>query len=190
MYQDPNLIYDPQSQVQESVFTPKVSLGRVQGTVSDYREARLSVSKNGIQIDGRAVLPQEQQLPIIIISLFISGWVIAALILEYAVRLNRSDFLPWQDVTEIVLQPHKQRACVVYPNPKKPHKSFSLVLALGPSYDEFVSTVQRYLPERVYEGKIKGATSPVVIGFLLFFVAFLIFVFVMIAANPGPRPSP
>lgn len=188
MYQDPNLIYDPQSQVQESVFTPKVSLGRVQGTVSDYRETRLSVSKNGVQIDGRAVLPQEQQIPIILVTMLFSGWLVSALVLEYAVRLNRSDFLPWQDVTEIVLQPHKQRVCLVYPNPKKPHKSFSLAMTLGPSYDEFVSTVQRYIPEKVYEGKIKGAISAIVWAFLIFLVLMVIFGFVMVALNPRPRP--
>lgn len=184
MYQDPNLIYTPQQQVQESVYTPKVTPGRVQGTVSDYREARLVLSPQGIHIDGRAVLPQEQQIPILIVSWFITGPLLTAILLEYAIRQNRAATLAWGEVTEIVLEPHKQRACLVYPNPKKPHKQFSLAFLLGPSYGEFAAQVQRLIPEKVHEGKIKGATSPIVWGFLILLISILIFAFMMAVFSP------
>jgi hypothetical protein len=160
---------DPQQpkavQKQAVSFYSKVTPGKVKGTVSDYREALITLAQESIRIEGRSVLPQETQIPIMILGIPV-GVLVVALILEYAVRQSRIDELRWNEIEEIVLEPHKKRACIVYQNPKKPHKFFSLAFALGENYEDFVTSARQFVPTKVHEGKIKSAISPVIWVFL------------------------
>lgn len=53
------------------------------------------------------------------IVLFI-GAVLAALLLEYAIRRPQLLRVPWECVESVTLETGKWRACLVYPPPEKP----------------------------------------------------------------------
>lgn len=117
------------------------------------------------------------------------GVVLIGIILEYAIRQPRTDYFPWNDIDQVVLEPGKRRACLVYRHPKHPQKSCSLAFRLDEDYERFVTAVRNLAPTKVKEGKIGSAVSPVIWGLLIFLVALILFAFVMISLFPS-RPNP
>ncbi len=180
----------PPVQQQAVFFQPKVMPGRVKGTVSDYREALITLTREDLRLEGKAVLPQETQIPLILAGFVVGvGPLLVALILEYAVRQPRIDYFRWDDIEEIVLEPGKQRACLVYHHPKRPHKLASLAFRLGVDYENFATVVRQYVPQKVRDGKIGSAISPIIWVLLGLVVALLLLGIVLAIVNPAPRPS-
>jgi hypothetical protein len=175
-------------QQQAVFFQPKVTPGRVKGTVSDYREALITLTREDLRLEGRAVLPQETQIPLMLAGLVVGvGPILVALLLEYAVRQPRSDYFRWDDIEEVVLEPGKQRACLVYRHPKRPNKFASLAFRLGEDYENFASAARQRVPEKVREGKIGSAISPIFWIWMGLIVAMIIFGLIM-ASSGSPRP--
>ena len=151
-------------QVQALQYPFKTLLSRVEGTVPNFRVGSVSLSPDGLYIQGKAVIRYETQVPILIACLLLRlGFLIAYAIMEYAIRRDEALSVPWASVKQVVLVPTKRRVCVVYdaPNYKGAIKTFSLAFALDPTlYQSFTATAEQYLPGRVSVGKLRTWTSP------------------------------
>lgn len=179
-----------QSQAPTYTYFPKITPGRVDGDISRFREASVTLTQTGIQLDGRVVLPTAKQVLFIVLGLVTGiGALLVAMILEYGVRLPANESLPWSSIEKIVLVPTKSRACIVYRNPDNPMKFLSLAFQLRPDdYSSFVQAANYFGKERVQEGKIKPTVSTwllVVLGTLLLFI-FGIIIWVSIQPRPIP----
>ncbi len=154
-----------------------VTPGRVRGRVSDFREGTVTLTDEGISVDGRAVLPAGQRALILLASIFV-GVLIVLILLEYAIRVARSHRLPWSCVDEIVLEPHKNRVCLAYHLPERPDSVFSLAFRLTPPllYENFVQAARHFAPEKVREGKIAPPTPWwVFVAVIVLFFALVLF---------------
>ena len=157
----------------------------MQGSVPDFRIGTVTLSPEGVFIQGKAVVRSEIQIPILIACLLLRlGFIIAYAVMEYGFRRDAMLQVAWADVREMVLVPNKNRVCLVYtaPNYKGVVKTFSLAFKLDPAlYTAFVSDVGQQIPERVHEGKIRAWTSPkawiflggILLGLLILLVAYL-----------------
>ena len=156
----PPSAYLPQAQTYPFV----TQLSYVQGSVPDFRVGTVTLSPEGVFIQGKSVIRAEIQVPILIGCLFLRlGFLIAYAIMEYGFRRDATLSVAWADVRELVLVPNKNRACLVYtaPNYKGVAKTFSLAFKLDPAlYASFVAEAGRSIPERVHEGKLRAWTSP------------------------------
>ncbi len=143
------------------------------------RVGTLTLFPEGISLQGKAVTRYEIQVPILIATLLLRGFLIAYVLMEYAIRRDAFVNVAWSEVRGITLVPKKRRVCVVYdaPNYKSVVKTFSLAFRLDPAqYEAFVAAAQTFLPGRVSEGKLRAWTSPPVWVFcagLLGVLAFL-----------------
>lgn len=177
-FASPQALTFPFKTIFQYVKPSSVPLFRV-GTVSLYPE--------GVSIQGKAVTRYEIQASILAISLFLRLFLVAYLIMEYAIRRDEFLNVPWADVKEVVLVPKKRRVCLVYnaPNYKGIIKTFSLTLSPGLAYYEaFVGSVTGFLPDRVIEGKLRPWTSPPVWIFCTGLLVILIFLGILFAASP------
>jgi hypothetical protein len=147
----------------------RVKMGRVKGSVSDYRDGAIHLDGIGVTIDGRAVLPEWQRLLIMLAGLAMCvGVLITAILTEYAIRVRRTSVLPWAVVDEIVANRREQRVCVVYREPSKPDKPVSLAFRFDPGvYDHFVQVAQYLAPGKLREGKIGSPSSTAAVLILL-----------------------
>ncbi len=160
--------------------------GYVRGSVPDFRVGILTLSPEGVLIQGKAVVRSEIQVPILMACLLLRfGFLIAYVALEYGFRRDAALSVPWVNVSELVLVPKKNRVCLVYtaPNYKGVMKTFSLAFKLNPTlYAAFVDCVGQSVPERVHEGKIRAWTSPkawVFLGGILVGLSILLAVFLL-----------
>jgi hypothetical protein len=131
--------------------------GVVRGTTSRMRDGMIRLSREGIQISGRAVLKQEMQVLILVGGLLVGiGVLLVALFLEYY-RQPREEYISWEEVEEIVLESEKKKICFVYPDIDKPSRSCSLVLHYKDEriYNNIVQAARYFAPHKVHEGKIK-----------------------------------
>ncbi len=173
----PQALTFPFKTIFQYVKPSSVPLFRV-GTVSLYPE--------GVSIQGKAVTRYENQWSILAISLFLRLFLVAYLIMEYAIRRDEFLNVPWSDVKQVVLVPKKSRVCLVYdaPNYKGIIKTFSLTFNLGVTYYEaFVSNITGFLPDRISEGKLRPWTSPPVWIFCIGLLLVLIFYGVLFATT-------
>ena len=162
-----------------------------EGSVPLFRIGSLSFNEKGVTIQGKVVPRYEIQVPIIAALFLIRiGWLIAYLIMEYAVRSDAALAVPWGQVRRVVLAPRKRQACLVYeaPNYKGVLKTFSLTTKLDPAmYDAYVAAARQSIPDRVAEGKLRAWTSPVVwtvcVGVLISLV--VIGILVALSNHPG-----
>lgn len=159
-------------------FPFKTEFYSVKGSVPLFRVGTVSLYPEGLTIQGKAVPRYEIQLPILIVSALLIGFLIVWAILEYAFRRDAVANVPWNDVQGVTLVPKQRRICIVYnaPNYKGVIKTFSLAFRPAqPEYDAFAQNIQTSLPGRVVEGKLARWTSPptwvfvaaVVIGILV-----------------------
>lgn len=152
-----------------------------------FRVGTVSLYPQGVSIQGKAVTRYETQCSILAISLFLRLFLVAYLIMEYAIRRDEFLNVPWSDVKEVVLVPKKRRVCLVYnaPNYKGIIKTFSLTFSPGVAYyDAFVGSVTGFLPDRVIEGKLRQWTSPPVWIFCTGLLIVLIFLGILAATSP------
>lgn len=147
-------------------FPFKTEFRYVQGSVPLFRSGTLWLSPYGLAIQGKAVPRYEIQVPILVVTIVLgAGWVIAYLIMEYAIRTDAALDLAWDRVQQVVLSPKKRRVCLVYdaPDYKGVVKPYSLTTNLpGPQYDAFVEAARPHVSDRMLEGKPRNWTSPVV----------------------------
>jgi hypothetical protein len=155
--------------------------GTVQGANSRFRDGNITLNKEGIIVEGQAVLPPEYQWLILVGIAMGIGWIPIALFLEYY-RQPRREEIRWDELTEVVLESPKSGICFVYPDRDKPHKMCSLAL----KYDEapltnIAQASRFYARAKVHEGKIKRSD---ILGYIvLFVVAAIVFTAIAIAAN-------
>lgn len=145
---------------------------KVAGNVADFREGQIGIAPDGLTIVGkaqpRAEIYQAVQVVTFLLSVFIC--IIASLIMRYAFLQPSQLRMSWQQVRQIVLQPAKRRACIVYdaPNYANTIKTFSLAFQLPPlEYEAFTKMAQQYAPAVTGSGRIKSAQS-IVIAFFAF----------------------
>ncbi len=175
----------PPARVVAAEFPFRTEFRTVQGTVPDFRVGHMSFSDQGLLIQGKAVPPNEIQIPILIASLALKiGWLIAYFIMEYAARRDRSIQVPLSQVNRVVLNATKRRLCVVYDmiNSGGRTKRYSLTTQMPlEAYANFMMTAQQFLPGIVGEGRIKPSTAPliwvVVIGGMIY-LGYMVFVLV------------
>ncbi len=165
----------------------QVGSGRVKGKVSDFREGSLMVSGAGIAIDGRAVLPGWQRALWLIPGILI-GLLIAAILLEYVVRVRKYVFVRWDYLDDVVFEPERQRVCMVYWVDGNPKLTESLVFTLPGLLEHFEQVMTYFAPGKVRVGKIGPATPIwvyVVVILLLIGIIPLIIVIFLFASAPG-----
>ncbi len=177
----------PTGQPQGFWFPFKTLLTRAEGSVPNFRLGSINLSESGVYIQGKAVTRYEIQVPILIACLFLRlGFLIAYMVLEYAIRRDEVLTIPWAQVRQVVLVPNKQRVCLVYdaPNYKGVVKTYSLAFKPDPGqYEKFAATADQFIPGRVQPGKLRGWTSPAVTVFLCGVVLSLVIVVVLIATG-------
>ncbi len=143
--------------------------------ISDIREGFLQFDPQGIIIQGKAIPRAEIRalvlIPCFLISLLIA--VIANSLMEYAFRHDEYLGVRWTDVREVTLAPEKQQACLVYDAPNYAGKVMTFSLAFTPvagAYEALAQSLRAYAPVSVTEGKLRSATSPILIAFLVVFL--------------------
>lgn len=156
-----------------------VTPGRVSGRVSDFRDGTLTLDPGGVTLDGKAYYSTGKQVLVLLLSAFV-GILIGALLLEHVLRDPKRLRLSWQDVDEVVFQPDKNKACLVYRDPSRPDRRLSLAFKLMPSYyQNFAAAARYFAPGKVREGKIGGPTPwwavLVLIVFFLLIIAAIVF---------------
>lgn len=140
----------------------RVGLGKVRGTISDFRDGILLLSENGVTVQGKALYSTLTRLLIYIPTLLLGiGILVIYLLLEYVYRRDLMLLLSWDNVEEFVLETRKQRVCMVYHLPGKPRKPISLAFSLQipGMYDNFVAAARYFAPTKVREGKILPPTA-------------------------------
>lgn len=154
--------------------------------LSDFRTGQIVVGADGCTITGKAVLPANIRVPILVVCIVLRiGWLIAYVILEYAIRRDQTDQLSWNDLETIIVQPAKKRVCLLYRLPARPKTRYALGLKMKDGlYDEFLRVVRLHAPERIVEGKIGDATPLVVWIILAVFVLGIIGFFIWGAVSP------
>lgn len=156
-------------------------------SVPNFRVGTVALYPEGISIQGKAVTRYENQVSILIISLFLRLFLVAYLIMEYAIRRDEMVNVPWASVQEVALVPKKRYICLVYsaPNYKGVVKKFSLTFRPEPAYyAAFVENIQTFLPGRVTEGQLRRWTSPPVRVFCGGLLVVLIFLGILFATSP------
>lgn len=156
---------------------------KVDGFVSDFREGTIGLDPAGVTIAGkmqpRAEIFQTIQIITFLLSILIC--IIASVIMRYAALRPEQIRLSWQQVRQIVLQPNKRRACIVFdaPNYKNVIKTFSLAFTLPPAeYEAFSNMATQLGVSQTTVGKLRSATSPVVWAVLILFVIVTILVII------------
>lgn len=180
----------PTGQDQPVWFAFNEEYRRVEGNVSDFRTGWIGLGPEGILIRGKTVPRAEIKNPILLLCFILGlGLIIAYIIMEYAIRLNSTLQLGWDQVKKIVIAPKSRRICLVYTAPVgRKVKTFSLAARLSQeAYDAFVQAAGAYIPDRVVEGRIRGATSIVVWILLAILVSLILFGIVMAILSPSPR---
>ncbi len=137
----------------------------------------------GITIAGKMQPRAEifQTIQIITFLLHLLICIIATVIMRYAMLRPEQLRLSWQQVRQIVLQPEKRRACIVFdaPNYKNVIKTFSLAFTMPPAeYEAFSNMANQFGAGQTTVGKLRSATSPVVWVVLILFVIVMILVFI------------
>jgi hypothetical protein len=135
--------------------------GPGKNVVSDFRSGEFTMTPDGIQVNGKAVLPQTTRTLVIVGGLLIGiGVLLVALVVEYALRQPRTDTVPWNLVERILLEPAKNRVCIVYRNPAKPAAvPQALSFKLDPAqYQDFTAVASRFAEGRTAPGKILPPT--------------------------------
>ena len=162
------------SHPQALMFPFKTEFYSAGGSVPLFRVGFMSLYPEGVSVQGKAVPRYEIQIPILIVSALLVGFLLVYLLLEYAFRQDVVANIPWADVRGVTLVPRQRRICLVYdaPNYKGVTKTFSLTFRpVQAEYDAFVQNIQTFLPGRVAEGKLARWTSPAV----WIFVAAIVF---------------
>ena len=156
-------------------------------SVPTFRQGTLTLSPEGVSIQGKAVTRYEIQLPILAATFFLRLFLLVYLLLEYAIRHDEFLNVPWADVRGATLVPKKRRVCLVYdaPNYKGVIKTFSLAFRPDPAYyDTLVGSLQTFLPGRVLEGKLRAWTSPPVWVFCAGLLLVLVVIGIVFAVSP------
>jgi hypothetical protein len=141
--------------------------------VADIREGVLQFDTEGIIIQGKEVPRAEIRalvlIPCFVVSIFIA--IIANSLMEYAFRRDQYLGVRWGDVREILLAPGKQQACLIYDAPNYAGKIKTFSLAFTPaagSYENLAQAVRQYAPVPIAEDRLRLASSPILLGFLIF----------------------
>jgi len=174
--------------IDRKMFPLNVVQGRAteRNVVSEYRKGEITFGPGGVNLQGKAVLGRGIRTTLFIVTMILlrGGGLIIALILEYAVRLDRTDALTWDCIEGVVLEPEKQKVCIAYHLPDKPKTSYGLGLKLeGGLFEEFARTIREYVPERVTIGKVLSPTSVLAWCLLGFFVVLVIGVVILLSIN-------
>jgi hypothetical protein len=155
--------------------------GIVQGANSRFRDGHLVLDKDGLLVEGQAVLPTVYQWFILAGIAVGIGWIPVALFLEYY-RQPRREVVRWDEVVEIVTEAHKRRICFVYPDRDNPSKICSLVMQYDEATFANISQAARYyVGAKVHEGKIKR--SEIVALFVLLGLFLLIIIGIAIGSS-------
>lgn len=155
--------------------------------VADYREGYLQCDEGGIIIQGKAVPRAEIRLMVLLPAIFFSPLIaiIANLVMEYGMRKDRREGVPWGSIKQIMLAPEKGQAAIVYDayNHATQIKTYSLAFTPAPGqYEAFVQTARRCAPDRVEEGALVSAT-PVILWVLLAFIVLCVLGLVALALH-------
>jgi len=156
-------------------------------SVPTLRAGTLALYPKGVSLQGKAVTRYEIQVPILILTLFLRLFLVAYLLLEYAIRHDESLNVPWTNVRGVTLVPKRRRICLVYdaPNYKGAVKTFSLTFQADPvHYAAFAENIPAFLPDRVTEGKLRAWTSPPVWVFCGGVLASLLIIGILLAVSP------
>ena len=158
-------------------------------SVADLREGVLQFDAEGIIIQGKAV-PRAEIRALVLIPCFLISLLIAVAansLMEYAFRHDEYLGVRWGSVKEILLAPEKQQACLIYdaPNYAGKIKTFSLAFTPTPGYYEtFAQMARQYAPVTVAEGRLRMASSPVVIALLAFLILLVFGLIIFAAVSP------
>ncbi|MBC8136769.1 MAG: hypothetical protein H8F28_12860 [Fibrella sp.] len=130
-------------------------------SLSDYRTGQVILDAGGCTLTGKAVLPAHIRIPILLVCLLLrGGWLIAYLILEYAIRRDQTDRLTWNDIDVILVESRKKRVCILYRLPEKPKTRHALGLKMKDGYlEDFLRSVRTHAPDKVLESKIGDPTT-------------------------------
>ncbi|MGC4046606.1 MAG: hypothetical protein QM758_22670 [Armatimonas sp.] len=132
---------------------------RIKGRLSTFREGNITLNQNGFSIVGRAVLPPAQQWGIALcgLLLFGVGLVLAAILVDTVIRVNKTEFYLWDNLEEVVVDHKRNRAGLVYHDPGKPRKISGLTMQLSQdSLEHFISAVNYYQPGKIREARLEG----------------------------------
>ncbi len=164
-----------------------VTPGRVKGAVSDYRDGTVTLDQAGVLISGNRVLPAGQRALILIASAVLCvGVLVAAILVEYVIRLYRPLQVPWNRVDDIVLEPAKSRACLVYRPDEGSDRPQSLAFKLTPELYAHFDQVAHYLaPTKTRVGKIGPATSPALLAVFVVIMLLVVALAFWAGSSPG-----
>jgi len=156
---------------------------QLKGLVTDFRVGNLWFTDEGLVVDGQAVMPSEQRMPIVLCFLIFGiGVIIASMIMEAAFRKQKQLLIPWDKVRTIAYTPKRDIACILFDapsfyNPNKV-KTFSLAFKLAPHIVEpFMHFSNQYVPDKVQQVNIPNSSMRlllvllVIIGLMIVFVA-------------------
>jgi hypothetical protein len=151
---------------------------RVEGSVADFRSGAIAFDPGGITVEGKVVPRAEIYQSILITMLFIYGsWLIAWAIMRYGCLSSAVCGIPWNTIRSITTVPKKRKLCIVYqaPNYKGIVKTFSITMQFKkPTFDSIVETLEAYAPGMAQPGKIRSATSPVLIVWATCFITIML----------------
>jgi hypothetical protein len=85
-----------------TAFNIAISPGRVdnKNQLSEYRTGQILLSPTGLQLTGKAVLPNTTRTMVYVLCMVVIriGILIAYFIMEYAIRRDRTDMLYWESI--------------------------------------------------------------------------------------------
>ena len=133
---------------------------RLKGRGSRFRQGKIVLKPGGLTFDGKAVLPTPIQVLIIIGSTLFMGYLIAALLLEYVVRVDHSESYTWDQIDSVVIDREKQRAGIVYRQPENPKKRISITLKMPlDALEHFRQAMQYFIGDRVEDRRIPSQNT-------------------------------
>ena len=141
---------------------------RLKGSLADFRDGSISVSDEGITIDGRAMPRAEIYTPIMVVLVVLSLLLdaIAYSIMRYGMLRPQQVKLPWSNISAIVLVPQRRWVGLSYsaPNYKGTVKQFCFCFGLQPDqFETFEALARQYAPEVTSVGKLKAGRSIIVL---------------------------
>jgi len=170
----------------------KILFKRLEGSVPGYRTGTVSIiTADGIVIAGKTVMPYEKQAPILIASLPLRMYLVAYLVMEYGMRRDAYDMIPWTNVVRVASDPKRREICIMYdaPNHKGIVKRFSLTFKVDPTmFEPFIAAFGANGVD-VQPAKLRPWSSPPALIFLIG-VLIIILVIAGIALTSPSKPGP
>ncbi len=163
-------------------FEMKVKLGRQswKDAMSEFCTGTLTVNAEGLTISGKAVPSNASRG-----TMFALFGVLGHLIMEHAMRRDRTDIVAWHQVDAVLVESAKNRVCLVYHVADKPKAKTALGLVMeGGNMENFLRSVRAVAPEKVVEGKVGAETNI----WVLLVVVVVVILLIVLSRLGSPTP--